>query len=137
MTPTDPSQGRELGPTERLIVLCAADVCPHEPKHQPLPALFLGDVSNSVLTRWELSDEERAAVASGADLWIWQEGVWLGSFPPILPTFEPPREGESCPECRHGKPHNRLALGGSRFLGNVGCQFCPCVSGWIPEEEKL
>jgi hypothetical protein len=120
ITPIDP--GQELGPTERIAVLCAPDVCKHDPKHPPLPVLVLGDVENEVVTRWRLTDEERAAVAAGADLWIWQT-LGSGGFPPILPMFQAPRVGLSCPHCRHGKVHDRE---GTR------CQFCPCDTGWKP-----
>lgn len=40
-----------------------------QPEYRQLPALLVDD-GRTVLTRWKLSDEERKAVASGADLTI-------------------------------------------------------------------
>lgn len=117
----------ELGTSERIVTLCSPETCTHDPKHRPLPILILGDSTGGVLTRWRFTDEERAQIAAGGDLWIWQE---LGDrgFPPILPTTERPLIGDSCPDCRHKQPHER-----EREDGSVGlCWYCSCASAWVP-----
>lgn len=40
----------------------------NQPEYVPLPAVYLDTPSRPVLSRWRLSDEERAAVAAGADI---------------------------------------------------------------------
>ena len=52
---------------ERDEIVIARD----QPEYIPLPALHIV-IGNSfgLLTRWRPSDEERAALASGADVWL-------------------------------------------------------------------
>jgi len=37
-------------------------------EYDPLPAVYLDTVSRTVVTRWRLNDEERMAIANGADI---------------------------------------------------------------------
>lgn len=60
MKPVDP-QLEQDGFNVRPAVFVGADPV------QPLPASLTAE--GLVITRWKLSDEERAAVAAGADLW--------------------------------------------------------------------
>ena len=39
-----------------------------QPQYLPLPALYLP--SGTLITRWELSEEERARVAETGELWV-------------------------------------------------------------------
>ncbi len=42
-----------------------------QPEYNPLPAaLVLRDEGLTVVTRWQLTDDERAAIAGGADLYL-------------------------------------------------------------------
>lgn len=43
-----------------------------QPEYVPLPAVYLDTVACPMITRWELNDEERAAVAAGADIVLQQ-----------------------------------------------------------------
>jgi hypothetical protein len=43
-----------------------------QPEYVPLPAVYLDTRSRPMITRWRLSDEERAMVASGADVVLQQ-----------------------------------------------------------------
>jgi hypothetical protein len=40
----------------------------NQPEYVPLPAVYLDTPSRAVITRWRLTDEERNAVAAGADI---------------------------------------------------------------------
>lgn len=53
-----------------------------QPQYDPLPALVFQD--GAVLTEWELSEEERAAILAGENIRLW---IWL----------HPHR----CPRCSH------------------------------------
>lgn len=61
-----------------------------QPEYDPLPALVLPD--GAVLTEWELSEEERAAVTRGENirLWIWPCGHPLQ---PVMLTLTDERQG--------------------------------------------
>lgn len=42
-----------------------------QPEYQPLPAaIVMREEGKAVVTRWQFTDEERAAIASGADLYL-------------------------------------------------------------------
>lgn len=42
-----------------------------QPEYIPLPAILVPvEGVATVVTRWRLTDEERAAVANGADIWL-------------------------------------------------------------------
>lgn len=43
-----------------------------QPEYIPLPAVYLDTRSRPVVTRWRLTNEERAAIAAGADIVIQQ-----------------------------------------------------------------
>ena len=43
-----------------------------QPEYFPLPAVFIDAVGSPVLTRWELTDYERALITGGADVVITQ-----------------------------------------------------------------
>jgi hypothetical protein len=61
-----------------------------QPQYEPLPALILQD--GAVLTEWELTEEERAAIARGENirLWIWPCGRPLQ---PVMLTLTDERQG--------------------------------------------
>lgn len=40
----------------------------NQPEYNPLPAMWLNAPSVPMLTRWRFTDEERAAIAAGADV---------------------------------------------------------------------
>ena len=50
--------------SESIEVVYAKD----QPEYSPLPAVYLDTPSRPVISRWRLTDEERLAVASGADV---------------------------------------------------------------------
>jgi hypothetical protein len=39
-----------------------------QPEYEPLPAVYLDTLSRPVLSRWRFTEEERAAIAAGADI---------------------------------------------------------------------
>jgi len=39
-----------------------------QPEYLPLPCVYLDATSRPMVTRWRFSEEERAAIAAGADL---------------------------------------------------------------------
>lgn len=44
----------------------------NQPEYVPLPAVYLDVASRPMLTRWRFTDEERAAIAAGADIVLTQ-----------------------------------------------------------------
>ena len=48
------------------VVVFAKD----QPQYEPLPAVRLHGPCGMVLTRWELTDQERAAIALGMDVYL-------------------------------------------------------------------
>ena len=65
-----------------------------QPEYIPLPALSIvllvdGTPVPALLTRWRPSDEERAALASGADIWL--ETMTFGE------PMQPVRISTECP----------------------------------------
>lgn len=53
---------------EGLEIILAKD----QPQYEPLPVLVLCDPEQSMVSRWRLDDEERAAIAAGKDLLLFQ-----------------------------------------------------------------
>ncbi len=43
-----------------------------QPEYQPLPALILAGEDRPVVSRWQLDDEEREKIATGADILLTQ-----------------------------------------------------------------
>ncbi len=43
----------------------------NQPEYMRLPAVKLVAPDHQVLTRWELSDEDRKKIAEGADVYLW------------------------------------------------------------------
>ena len=60
MTPVSPV----MPGSEPIEIVLGAN----QPEYIPLPAVYLNEVSCPMLTRWRLSDEERVAIAAGADV---------------------------------------------------------------------
>lgn len=60
-----------------------------QPDYIPLPAIRVDGSEGEVITRWELSDEDRARLAAGGSVYlrIWTFGL---SLQPVLVTTEPP-----------------------------------------------
>jgi hypothetical protein len=65
-----------------------------QPEYIPLPAIRVNrDGAETIVTRWKLTDEEREAVASGADLWL--EVMTIGQpLQPIRIAMVCPLESE-------------------------------------------
>lgn len=61
MMPVDPRP--KLNPPNGRYVVIAE----HQEGVRPLPAILL---AGHVLTRWHMTDEERALIAAGGDLWL-------------------------------------------------------------------
>lgn len=55
----------------------------NQPEYVPLPAVYLDTPSRPVLTRWRLTDEERAAIAAGADIVL----TLLSFGRPLTPSY--------------------------------------------------
>jgi hypothetical protein len=64
-----------------------------QPEYMPLPAVYLDTPSRPMITRWRLSDEEREAVANGADI-VLQQLTFRSPFQPINVQIVMPEE---CP----------------------------------------
>jgi hypothetical protein len=43
----------------------------NQPEYMQLPAVRVESPEHQVLTRWQLSDEDRQRVAQGADVYLW------------------------------------------------------------------
>lgn len=74
MTPTSPVMPGS-GPIE---IVLGKD----QPEYVPLPAVYLDTPSCPMITRWRLSDEERAQIACGADI-VLQQLTFLRPFSPV------------------------------------------------------
>lgn len=66
-----------------------------QPEYLPLPAVYLNTPACPMITRWRLTDAERAAVAQGADV-VLQQLTFMNPFQPVclqvvmpdaMPTF--------------------------------------------------
>jgi hypothetical protein len=54
----------------------------NQPQYTPLPAIYIDSISRAMVTRWQFSEEERAAVAGGADL-VLQQLTFGSPFQPV------------------------------------------------------
>jgi len=43
----------------------------NQPEYMRLPAVRVESAEQQILTRWELSDEDRKKIADGADIYLW------------------------------------------------------------------
>lgn len=64
-----------------------------QPQYIPLPAVYLDTDSRPMITRWRFSDEERKAIAEGADL-VLQQLTFREKFQPISAQVVMP---DACP----------------------------------------
>jgi hypothetical protein len=64
MTPVSPV----MPGSESIEIVLGKD----QPEYVPLPAVYLDTAARPMITRWRLSDEERAMIASGADVVLQQ-----------------------------------------------------------------
>jgi len=63
----------------------------NQPEYLPLPTLLLDDQQGTVLTRWQLTEEDIEALRqNGGNLWMWVY-TFGHPFQPTLLTFTPPR----------------------------------------------
>lgn len=53
-----------------------------QPEYDPLPAVYLDTPSRPMITRWRLTDEERDAIAAGADV-VLQQMTFRKPFQPV------------------------------------------------------
>jgi hypothetical protein len=58
-----------------------------QPQYRPLPAIVIAGPDGRVITRWVLTDAERAQIAAGADLYI-QQLTFGHALQPMLPTVQ-------------------------------------------------
>lgn len=62
-----------------------------QPQYQPLPAVIVPGPEGEVITRWEFSEEDRAAIAAGASLYL--SVLTFGrTFHPVLLRIASPEE---------------------------------------------
>jgi hypothetical protein len=54
----------------------------NQPKYVSLPALFVDTPEHPMITRWRLSDDERAAIAAGGDI-VLQQLTFRKTFQPV------------------------------------------------------
>jgi hypothetical protein len=54
----------------------------NQPEYIPLPAIYLDTASRPMITRWQLTDEERGAVANGADI-VMSQLTFGNPFQPV------------------------------------------------------
>lgn len=59
-----------------------------QPQYTPLP-VHVDKHSGACIGRFRLSDEERAAIANGADIWLWQY-TFGRPFQPVSLTTDNP-----------------------------------------------
>lgn len=62
-----------------------------QPEYEPLPAVYLDTVTCPMITRWRLSDEERKAIAEGADV-VLQQLTFRNPFQPVNLQIVMPHE---------------------------------------------
>jgi hypothetical protein len=74
MTPTSPV----LPGSESIEIVLGRN----QPQYTPLPAVYLDTPCKPMITRWRLTDEERDAVANGADV-ILQQLTFGEPFQPV------------------------------------------------------
>jgi hypothetical protein len=73
------------------VIKAAEDLCQitygvDQPQYSPLPVVR---TANAVMSRWSLSDEERAYIAGGGDLFIMVLNFG-GPLQPLRPVAKPP-----------------------------------------------
>ena len=56
-----------------------------QPQYQPLPVVRLHGAEGRLISRWTLTDAERAKIAAGEDIYI-EMLTFGGPLQPILPT---------------------------------------------------
>lgn len=110
-----------------------------QPEYLPLPVVVVNSIGpTTVVTRWELSDEDREAVASGGTLWL--ETYTFGEdYQPIRPTFvEPFGEVVLAAPCKHEnrKTDPEPWPTGGTLETCADCGMCHVVSdagdsGWV------
>lgn len=54
----------------------------HQPEYTPLPAVYLDTRACTMITRFRFSDEEKAAIADGADI-VLQQLTFRQPFQPV------------------------------------------------------
>lgn len=54
----------------------------NQSEYAPLPAIYLDTPARAMVTRWRLSDEERATVANGGDI-VLQQLTFCQPFHPV------------------------------------------------------
>lgn len=64
----------------------------NQPEYIPLPALYLNQDNRPVITRWRFTDEEREAIANGADLVHSQLTFWHSLQPICLQVCYPDQD---------------------------------------------
>lgn len=57
----------------------------HQPQYLPLPVVRLHGTDGRVISKWSLTDDERTAIAAGADIYV-EQLTFNECFQPILPT---------------------------------------------------
>jgi hypothetical protein len=62
-----------------------------QPEYIPLPAVYLDMDCRPMVTRWRFTDEEREAIANGADL-VMQQLTFKQAFQPINVQVVMPNE---------------------------------------------
>ena len=80
MTPTDPRVDPRLVPDNSRAIVVAKD----QPEYIPLPSVITPD--HKVITRWELSTEERRAILNGEDIFL---TIWGTPIRPVMLTVGP------------------------------------------------
>lgn len=58
-----------------------------QPEYLPLPALAVGDDAGTVITCWELTDEEIAAIVKNRKIFL-QQLTFKAALQPILPLAD-------------------------------------------------
>lgn len=51
-------------------------------EYTPLPAVYVDTIARPMITRWRFSDEERKAIAEGADI-VMQQLTFKNPFQPV------------------------------------------------------
>jgi hypothetical protein len=85
MTPVSPVM---MG-SEDIEIVLGKD----QPQYIPLPAVYLDMDCKPMVTRWRFTDEEREAVANGADI-VMQQLTFKARFQPVNVQVVMPNE---CP----------------------------------------
>ena len=73
--------------SESIEVIIGKD----QPEYLPLPAVYLNLRCCPMITRWRFTDEERAAIANGADI-VLQQLTFRNPFQPVCLQVTMPDE---------------------------------------------